>query len=74
MGPRAGLDGCEISRPHRDSIPDRPARSSVLTANYDTKNCGFIIVNLLINHTGLVAKMQMQGRAPLLEGFNVKVQ
>ena len=21
MGPRAGLDGCEKSRPHRDSIP-----------------------------------------------------
>jgi hypothetical protein len=21
VGPRAGLDGCEISRPHRDSIP-----------------------------------------------------
>ena len=20
-GPRAGLEGCEISRPHRDSIP-----------------------------------------------------
>ena len=29
MGPRAGLDGCGISRQHRDSIPDRPARSSV---------------------------------------------
>ena len=28
MGPRAGLDGRKIS-PHRDSIPDRPARSSV---------------------------------------------
>jgi len=28
VGPRAGLDGRKIS-PHRDSIPDRPARSSV---------------------------------------------
>jgi len=28
VGPRAGLDGSK-SRPHRDSIPDRPARSSV---------------------------------------------
>ena len=28
MGPRAGLDGRK-SRSHRDSIPDRPARSSV---------------------------------------------
>ena len=29
VGPRAGLDGCGKSRPHRDSIPDRLARSSV---------------------------------------------
>ena len=28
VGPRAGLDGGK-SRLHRDSIPDRPARSSV---------------------------------------------
>ena len=28
MGPRAGLDGRK-SRPHRDSIPELPARSSV---------------------------------------------
>jgi len=27
VGPRAGLDRCGKSRPHRDSIPDRPARS-----------------------------------------------
>jgi hypothetical protein len=26
VGPRAGLDGCGKSRPHRNSIPDRPAR------------------------------------------------
>jgi len=31
VGPRAGLDG-QKSRPHhRDSIPDRPVRSSVAT-------------------------------------------
>ena len=30
MGPRAGLDRCGKSRPHRDSIPDRPARSQSL--------------------------------------------
>ena len=30
VGPRAGLDGCGNSRPHRDSIPDRPARSQSL--------------------------------------------
>ena len=29
MGPRAGLDRCGKSRPYWDSIPDRPARSSV---------------------------------------------
>ena len=29
VGPRAGLDGRK-SRPHRDSIPDRPARSQSL--------------------------------------------
>jgi len=28
MGPRVGLDRCGKSRPHRDSIPDRIARSS----------------------------------------------
>jgi hypothetical protein len=32
--PRAGLDRCGKSRPHRDSIPDRPARGQSLgTAN-----------------------------------------
>ena len=30
MGPRAGLDRCGKSRLHRDSIPDRPARSHSL--------------------------------------------
>jgi hypothetical protein len=29
VGPRAGLEGRGKSRPHRDSIPDCPARSSV---------------------------------------------
>ena len=27
VGPRAGLNGCGKSRPHRDSIPEPPARS-----------------------------------------------
>jgi hypothetical protein len=31
VGPRAGLDGCGKSRPHRDSIPDRPAVASRYT-------------------------------------------
>jgi hypothetical protein len=30
VGPRAGLDRCGKSRLHRDSIPDRPARSQSL--------------------------------------------
>ena len=30
LGPRVGLDGCGKSRPHRDSIPDRPVRSESL--------------------------------------------
>ena len=30
VGPWAGLDGCGKSRPYRDSIPDRPARSESL--------------------------------------------
>jgi len=29
VGPRAGLDRCGKSLPHRDSIPERPTRSSV---------------------------------------------
>ena len=30
VGPRTGLDECEKSRPHRDSIPDRPLHSESL--------------------------------------------
>jgi len=30
VGPRTGLERCGKSRPHRDSIPDRPARSQSL--------------------------------------------
>jgi hypothetical protein len=30
VGPKVGLEGSEKSRPHRDSIPDRPARSQSL--------------------------------------------
>ena len=30
VSPRAGMDRCEKSLPHRDSIPDRPARSQSL--------------------------------------------
>ena len=30
VGPIVSLDGCGKSRPHRDSVPDRPARSELL--------------------------------------------
>ena len=30
VDPRTGLERCVKSRPHRDSIPDRPARSQLL--------------------------------------------
>jgi len=30
VGPRAGLNGCGIFRPHRDTTPDRPGRSESL--------------------------------------------
>ena len=30
VGPRVGLDSCRKSRPHQDSIPDRPGRSQSL--------------------------------------------
>jgi len=40
VGPRADLDRCEKSRPHRDSIPDRPARSqSLYRLSYLEPNC-----------------------------------
>jgi hypothetical protein len=30
VGPKSSLDVCEKSQPHRDSVPDRPARSQSL--------------------------------------------
>jgi len=39
VGPRAGLEGGK-SRPHRDSIPDRPARSqSPYQLSYPARKC-----------------------------------
>jgi len=42
VGPTAGLDECGKSRPHLDSIPDRPARTvshhfPFIKANYRAK-------------------------------------
>jgi hypothetical protein len=40
VGSRVGLDRCEISRSHRDLIPDRPARSqSLYRLSYPTHWC-----------------------------------
>jgi hypothetical protein len=37
VGPRAGLDVCEKSRLHQDSIPDRPSRSQSVRININIK-------------------------------------
>ena len=45
MGPRAGLDGYGISRPHRDLIPGPPSpqRVAILTElSRSTINTGYI--------------------------------
>ena len=52
MGPRGGLDGCKISRPHRDSIPGpsskwRVAIPTELSLSTDTRTtCHYIRVPL----------------------------
>jgi hypothetical protein len=47
VSPRAGLEGCEKSRPHRDPIPDGPARSeSLYRLSYPGPQ---LTVNKLIN-------------------------
>ena len=38
VGPRVGLDGCGKSRPHRDSVPDRPVRSDFDCSSFDLLN------------------------------------
>jgi hypothetical protein len=62
VGPRAGLDGCGKSRPHRDSIPDLPARSDalyrlsypgpsvkIIMSTYISRLCGQTLQSLLLN-------------------------
>jgi hypothetical protein len=44
VGPRAGLDLYEKSRPHRDSIPNRPARSQSLYRLSYPAHIGIIIM------------------------------
>ena len=53
LGPRAGLGICGKSRPHRDSIPDRPARSSVAIP---TELPGMYKVNTVIIYFSSVTK------------------
>ena len=52
VGPRVGLDRCGKSRPHRDWIPDRPARSqSLYLLRYPAhKNCTYVQQNILKNN------------------------
>jgi hypothetical protein len=48
VGRKAGLDGCGKSRPHRDSIPDRPTRSeSLYLLNYPGPHSS--VMNIKIN-------------------------
>jgi len=54
VGPRAGLEGGK-SRPHRDSIPDRPARSSVaIPTELPGPLVSYIIIDIRIEMTGNV--------------------
>ena len=53
MGPRAGLEG-ENSRPHRDSIPDRPA----LASRYTDRATGPLIL-IIISLFNLVLQVDL---------------
>jgi len=47
VGPRAGLGRCGKSRPHRDSTPDRPARSQTLyRLSYPAHSRGIVLLFL----------------------------
>ena len=52
VGPRAGLDRCGKSRLHRDSIPDRPARSqSLYRLSYRSCNIHLVFSNLCCGYS-----------------------
>ena len=54
VGPRASLDRCGKTRPHRDSIPDRPARSqSVYRLSY-LAHVFFLILSLILGSGDLM--------------------
>jgi len=58
VGPRAGLDGRKISS-HRDSIPDRPARSqSLYRLSYPAHCCLEISKQIAVSDTCLLLYVQ----------------
>jgi len=52
VGPRAGLDGCETSRPHRDSIPGPSSLYRVAIRNELSRPLR-ILAGYNLNSTGL---------------------
>jgi len=56
VGPRASVDGCIKSRPHRDSIPDRPPRSSVAIL---TELPGPHYYHITVSFLVLIARIKM---------------
>ena len=49
MGPRAGLERCGKSRPHRDSIPDQPAHNqSLYRLSYPARCFIKEVLNILV--------------------------
>ena len=53
MGPRVGLDRGGKSRPHRDSIPDLPARSSVAILTELPRPTPVLVLPVLLTPMGL---------------------
>ena len=53
MGPRVGLDRGGKSRPHRDSIPDLPARSSVAILTELPRPTPLLVLPVLLTPMGL---------------------
>ena len=50
--PKASLDGCGKPRPHRDSNPDRPARSESLYRLSYTGSIYIIYIRIIYIYTG----------------------
>jgi hypothetical protein len=54
VGPRAGLDGCEKSRPYRDSIPEASSPQRVATPITGQQPPMLILILLPLQCTGLL--------------------